>query len=46
MQTQKRKEHNMNDSVYVILIHDYDVLIPLEYEKDLNNAKKKSAYFS
>lgn len=35
----------MNDSVYVILIHDYDVLIPLGYEKDLNTAKRKAHIF-
>lgn len=35
----------MNDSIYVILIHDYDVLIPLGYEKDLNIAKRKAHTF-
>lgn len=35
----------MNDSIYVILIHDYDVLIPLGYEKDLNTAKRKAHTF-
>lgn len=35
----------MNDSIYVILIHNYDVLIPLGYEKDLNNAKRKAHIF-
>lgn len=39
------REFKINDSIYVILIHDYDVLIPLGYEKDLNTAKRKAHTF-
>lgn len=35
----------MNDSVYAILVHDYNVLIPIGYEKDLNTAKAKVRTF-
>ena len=37
----EKKNNNMNDYVYVILINDCDILIPIGYERNLDTAKRK-----